>query len=366
MSKRGFFPALILLGGLGWMLPEREAGACTTFCLSRGEEVVYGKNYDWQNGNGYLMVNQRGVAKAALVGPPDRPATWTSKYGSVTFNQWGREFPSGGMNEAGLVVELMWLDGTRYPERDARPALGALEWIQYQLDNFARVSDVVKQAAGTRIVSPAPLHFLVCEKTGRCATVEFLGGKLVAHHGSKLPVPALANHSYQDSLEFLKSRRGEEGARGEEGRITGGRGSLERFARASAMMEDYASRTDTTPVQYAFEILDRVAQGSFTQWSIVYDQRRGRVHFKTRANRSERSVDLRALDFTCGGPLRMIDLEAPGAGDVTRRLGAYTPEKNRDLVVLSYETTPEFRRTPREVVDAIASHPERTTCARKP
>lgn len=355
--------ALILLAGLGAALPPREAGACTTFCLRRGGEVVYGKNYDWQNGNGSVMVNQRGVAKTALVSPPERPASWISKYGSVTFNQWGREFPSGGMNEAGLVVELMWLDETRYPERDARPALGALEWIQYQLDNFARIDAVLRQASRLRIVSSAPLHYLVCEKTGRCATVEFLDGKLVAHHGARLPVPALANHSYADSLSFLESRPAETGG---DGRITGGRGSLERFARASAMMEDYASRTDTTPVQYAFEILDRVAQGSFTQWSIVYDLGRGKVHFKTRANRSVRSIDLRALDFTCGGQLRMIDLEAPGAGDVTRRLAPYTPEKNRDLVFLSYETTPEFRSTPREAVAAIASHPERTSCARKP
>lgn len=356
---------LLLLSGLGSLLPAGEAEACTTFCLRKGEEVVYGKNYDWQNGNGYLMVNQRGVAKAAMISAPDRPASWVSKFGSVTFNQWGREFPSGGMNEAGLVVELMWLDETRYPERDARPALGALEWIQYQLDNFERVDAVVRQASRTRIVSAAPLHYLVCEKTGRCAAVEFLDGKLVAHHGATLPVPALANHSYADSLGFLRSRPDEKGGDGD-GRITGGRGSLERFARASGMMEDYASRTDTTPVQYAFEILDRVAQGSHTKWSIVYDLRRGRVHFKTQANRGQRSVNLRALDFTCGGPLRMIDLEAPGAGDVTLRLAPYTAEKNRDLVFRSHEITPEFRSTPRETVAAIASHPERATCARKP
>lgn len=356
----------ILLSVLGLSLPVHEAGACTTFCLRKGEDVVYGKNYDWQNGNGYLMVNQRGVAKAALVSPPDRPASWVSKYGSVTFNQWGREFPSGGMNEAGLVVELMWLDDTRYPERDARPALGALEWIQYQLDNFERIDAVLQQTSRIRVTSAAPLHYLVCEKTGRCATVEFLDGKLVAHHGATLPVPALANHSYADSLGFLKSRSGEEGGDGRGTGGMGGRGSLERFARASAMMEDYSSRNGTTPVQYAFEILDRVAQGSHTKWSIVYDLRRGRVHFKTQANRSERSVNLRALDFTCGGPLRMIDLEAPGAGDVTLRLAPYTPEKNRDLVFLSHEITPEFRSTPREAIAAIASHPERASCARKP
>jgi choloylglycine hydrolase len=29
--------------------------------------------------------------------------SWISKYGSITFNQYGREFPTGGMNEKGLV-----------------------------------------------------------------------------------------------------------------------------------------------------------------------------------------------------------------------------------------------------------------------
>lgn len=36
---------------------------------------------------------------------------WTSRYASVTFNQWGREFPMDGMNEAGLVVALVGAHG---------------------------------------------------------------------------------------------------------------------------------------------------------------------------------------------------------------------------------------------------------------
>ena len=73
--------------------------------------------------------------------PQEKPASWVSRYGSVTFNQYGREFPNGGMNEAGLVVELMWLDDTTYPATDGRPALDCLEWIQYQLDTAATLSD---------------------------------------------------------------------------------------------------------------------------------------------------------------------------------------------------------------------------------
>jgi choloylglycine hydrolase len=71
----------------------REAVACTTFCYADGGTMVFGRNYDWNIGDGMVVVNKRNVFKHALVEPA--PATWTSKYGSITFNQYGREFPTG-------------------------------------------------------------------------------------------------------------------------------------------------------------------------------------------------------------------------------------------------------------------------------
>ena len=50
-------------------------------------------------GDGLLVVNQRGMVRTALVGPGDRAAKWTSRYGSVTFNQYGRD--SLGRHERG-------------------------------------------------------------------------------------------------------------------------------------------------------------------------------------------------------------------------------------------------------------------------
>ena len=38
-----------------------------------------------------------------------QPARWTSKFGSVTFNQYGKDNPMGGVNERGLVIEVMEL-----------------------------------------------------------------------------------------------------------------------------------------------------------------------------------------------------------------------------------------------------------------
>jgi len=66
--------------------------------------VLFGRNYDWNFGDGLIFVNKRGVAKTSSGSESPNPAKWISRYGSVTFNQYGRENPTGGMNEAGLVV----------------------------------------------------------------------------------------------------------------------------------------------------------------------------------------------------------------------------------------------------------------------
>ena len=94
----------------------------------------------------------------------------------------------------GLVVELMWLDETIYPKPDERPAIGVLQWIQYQLDNCATIEEVIATDKTVRIVSKGtPLHYLVADAKGNAATIEFLNGKMVVHKGSELPMAVLTN-----------------------------------------------------------------------------------------------------------------------------------------------------------------------------
>ena len=87
---------------------------CTTFVLHQGDRLIFGRNLDWYSGTGLVMVNSRNLEKVALVNSSEKPVKWVSKFGSVTFNQIGRELPFGGINESGLVVEHMTLDGTVY------------------------------------------------------------------------------------------------------------------------------------------------------------------------------------------------------------------------------------------------------------
>ena len=343
--------AFLLTAAIFVLQPVPESSACTTFCLKRGSNAVFGKNYDWSVGDGMVMVNKRGVAKTAALPPQEKPAQWVSKYGSVTFNQYGREFPNGGMNEAGLAIELMWLDQTRYPDADGRPALGCLEWIQYQLDNFATAGEVARNAGRLRISSDAKVHYLACDKGGSCAAVEFIDGKPVVHAGASLPARALTNHPYEDSLRFRDRNRGD-------AKALQGIGSLQRFARASERVEDYRGGD---AVRYAFDTLDDVAQGSYTRWSIVYELKAGRIHWRTRENRRIRSVALSAFDFSCTTPVKLLDI-GNGEGNVARLFADYTPEANRRLVTSSVRQTEFLANMPPAAVAEAARHPETTSC----
>lgn len=350
MNKRSLTSAfLVFTLGASWI--AREAQACTTFCLHKGPRALFGKNYDWSVPDGLLVVNKRGVEKIALLPPSERPARWVSKHGSVTFNQYGREFPNGGMNEAGLAVEIMWLDETRWPDPDSRPSLGSLEWIQYQLDNFSTTGEVVQHLGDLRVTSEAQVHYLACDRSGACVTVEFLNGKPVHHKGAR----ALANHTYADSLRFLERSRGKAEA-------LEGRGSLQRFARAATTAERFAEKGGKDPIRLAFDTLDDVAQGDYTKWSIVYDLPARRIHWRTLGNRSMRFVELKAFDFSCASPVKVLDINT-GQGNVTARFSNYTPEVNRSLVERSVRKTEFLAGMPPEEITEIARQPESTSCA---
>lgn len=328
--------------------------ACTTFCLKNKGEVLFGKNYDWMIGDGMLFVNKRGVSKTSALEDEKNLAKWVSKYGSVTFNQYGWESPSGGMNEAGLVIELMWLDDTQYPKADDRPAIDVLEWIQYNLDTAATADEVIKNSETVRIASPIKLHYLVNDKNGNSATIEFLDGKLAAHTGEKLPFAALANDTYKKSLEYSQKMT-----------MTAGEGSLDRFSRAASKTKEFEMRqpkTEKEAIDYAFGILSNVAQTNSTQWSIVYDQKRGRIYFRTKQMPQIKSVDIKTFDYECGSEVKILDMNSKESGDVASLFKEYTRAANRDLIERSFNGTPFLKDVPATVKDGYASYPEKFTC----
>src|SRR5277367_2891798 len=85
-----------------------DSQACSSFLLESMDRPVVAKNFDMPSGHGLIVVNKRNLSKVAMAN--GNPVQWISKYGSVTFNQVSRDLPQGGLNEKGLVVEVLMLD----------------------------------------------------------------------------------------------------------------------------------------------------------------------------------------------------------------------------------------------------------------
>ncbi len=344
-----FFALLTLL-----LLFLPAARACTTFRVRSDEHLLFGQNYDWDVDAGLVVVNKRGLAKISFNQAPSM--TWTSKYGSVTFNQYGIEFPIGGMNEKGLVIATMWLNATKYEPQDERPGLNVLQWIQYHLDTSETVEDIA--TSDVRIAPYAPgigLHYLVADATGDVAAIEVLRGKQIVHRGESLPVPVLTNNTYAESLEHLRQHNGFGG----ELPMPERRDSLSRFVRAAAGIE--ADRPG--PAADKLSILEAAGDPVRTQWSIVYDLKHGRIVWRTKANPEIRRVSMSEFDFECGSPRKIIDIHL-GAGYVSPTFMDLAPHVNLELVTTAFRNTPRANldKTPEPVLKAVAGYPDTVHC----
>ncbi|MCK5799100.1 MAG: linear amide C-N hydrolase [Deltaproteobacteria bacterium] len=344
-------------------LTPSPVDACTAFGLVRGRHIVVGKSYDWHNEDGLLVVNKRGVVKRALLlrAKNARPAHWTSRFGSVTFNQYGRELPLGGINERGLVVEILWLASARYGNLNAhQQTVNELSFIQYLLDTAATTSDAIVAASQLQIARAyARVHYLVCDRGGRCATLEHLGGRLEVHHGPALNWPLLTNTTYRVAQRHLATHRGFGGKK----TIPKNSTSLSRFVRAASLLRTAAKVHGIKAlVARAFSILKSVRVRRFSRWNIVYDPTHLRIHLRLVDHPAlpTLTVDVAKQDFRCDQPSTLLDI----TGALTNKRGIwlpYTRSLNEKLIKASLRKL--GNPLPAVTIKKLARYPERLRCS---
>jgi penicillin V acylase-like amidase (Ntn superfamily) len=372
-AQKKFNPLIILIGIL-LLFNYSLVYPCTTFVLKNDRNLLFGRNLDWHIGTGLLITNQRNIEKIALVDSAENPIKWISKYGSITFNQVGRDLPYGGMNEAGLVVEHMSLPKTKYPAKDDRQSIQACQWIQYQLDNCATVEDVINSDKILRIVDDISLfHFLICDRLGNAAVIEFLNGTMIVKAGEQLPLTALANSTYEESITSFVTKANTAYDR-----------SLYNFCTASNMIENYTSNKVSDDIAYSFDILKSVAQGYSTKWSIVYDIKNLKVYFKIfetptlietqiiflkeEGSAETKIIDLTEFDFKCSSPSLVMDLEIDKEGVVNSYFTEYTTDINKKYISKAFDYFWRFGvpiNISDEELNYLAKYPENFNCINK-
>ena len=103
--------------------------------------------------------------------------------------------------------------------------------------------------------------------------------------------------------------------------------------------------------------------GAYTKWSIIYDLRNERVYFKTLSKPKLKYVDLRAIDFSCGTPVRALDLNLNAAGNVHTSFGNYTRPMNYELIKKALKQTNLHTNDSDELIRFRAAYPESTRCS---
>ncbi len=345
MKSIKYYSLLSILAAL-FLLPP-GADACTRVLHIFKEKglVITGRNMDW-----YVRypstfwkfpegMQRSGLSKA-------NPAKWVSKYGSLVLVQTtaGQSAATDGMNEKGLVANLLYLAETEYPKRDvSKYGVTTSIYIQYLLDNFATVKEAVdallKDAIQIvpvpipNIDKPSTLHISISDKTGDSAIIEFLGGKTVIHHSKDYDVMTnspifekqLALCEYWDEI-------------GGNTFLPGTRRSADRFVRAKYYNKMLPEAKDYREAVAAVMSVLRNTSSPFgepdpnkpniskTLWRIIHDQTNLISFYESTVSPNVVWVRMEALDFSKNSPVKVLNVDDSNlTGDVTDKFSKSEP-----------------------------------------
>ena len=310
--------------------------SCFTFLFHSEETLLVGHNLD-ENMKvpGLIVINPRGISKenisysdikAGEKTSSSRRLRWVSKYGSLTYNVFGKEFPDGGLNEAGLYVGEMTLMGTKWPDGGDAARMYHNNWMQYLLDNLATVDEVLSSLSIALPEGHCQWHFFFADKSGKVAVVEFLEGKPVVYSGEKLPYMVLGNDRYDLELKDIINYDGFGGAKNPDPRYEK---EDPRFRWAALMFRKHEKKEP--PVDFAFKALKKVDLGN-NKWALVYDIPGKKLYFKTSEQPSLKWIDIAALDFSCSKQVRAMNIHQAAEGDSTGRFTVLDNERNAEAV----------------------------------
>lgn len=318
-SLTKIFPSLLLPLAIN----HSDSHACTRLVYHGPDNtVITARTMDFRTEiPADLWLFPRGIKRTGLTGV--NTIEWTSKYGSLAASSFNIA-TSDGMNEKGLVANVLWLVETKYPQFDGtRPGLAVSLWVQYVLDNFATVTEAVKELSQEKFVVVSdkipgteifvPLHLSISDASGDSAIFEYIDGKLVIHHDPNYTVMTnspvfekqLALYEYWREIGGLSM-------------LPGTNRAADRFVRASFYLGVIPKTSDVrTALAAVFSVIRNCSVPfgisipeqpniSTTQWRAVSDHKHLTYYFDRVTSPNVFSVDLRKLDFNEGSPIKKL------------------------------------------------------------
>lgn len=321
----GLLAGLVLFAAVSVVRPHAASACSRATYLGPEDIVITTRSNDWlgsQHSN--IWIYPKGLERDGNAGADS--LQWTSKYGSVTVGGWDAT-TIDGMNEAGLVANVLYLTESNYGSpAPGKKALSLSAWGQYVLDNFATTKEAVEalKKSPFYIVAPSTpdgqagtAHLSISDPSGDSAIFEYLDGRLVIHHGRQYQVMTnsptfdqqLALTAYWDTI-------------GGTTMLPGTNRASDRFVRASFYVKAIPQTTDINEaLASAFGVIRNVSVPlgistpgqpniSSTQWRTVSDQKNKVYYFESPRSPYIFWIPLAELDFSAKAPVRTIRLTA--------------------------------------------------------
>ena len=315
---------LFMLASAGLM----DAYACTRVVYVGPEQTVLtGRTMDFSiDIPANLWIFPRGMERHGQAG--SNSLTWTSKYGSVAASSWDIATPDG-MNEKGLVANMLWLVSSTYPQftKDSeQTGLTIAAWAQYALVNFATVAEAVaafRQQDFVVVTDFIPgtdkfttVHLSLSDARGDSAILEYIDGQLVIHHDSSYQV--MTNDPvFEQQLAINQYWQGIPGTTF----LPGTNRAADRFVRASYYLQAIPQTTDARiAAASVFSVIRNVSVPygistpdqphiSNTRWRSVADQKNRLYYFENVLTPNVMWVDLKKINFQPGQPVKKLSLD---------------------------------------------------------
>lgn len=304
-----------------------EYEACTRVVYKGPENtVITARSMDWRDEiPANLWILPKGIERTGEVGSLSEK--WKSRYGSIVSTSWDIA-SSDGMNEKGLVANLLWLGESQYPKfnpKGKQKGIAISLWAQYFLDNFATVKEAVEYAQKETFVIVSDyipgterfttIHLSLSDASGDNAVFEYINGKLVIHHSPEYTV--MTNSPvFNEQLALNNYWKGIPGTV----MLPGTNRAADRFVRASYYINAIPQTSDPrTAVASVFSVIRNcsVPYGissetepniSSTRWRSVSDQKNLVYYFETVFTPNTFWVDLKDFDLSSKGKVMKLDL----------------------------------------------------------
>lgn len=308
--------------------------------------------------------------------PECQDYSWKAKYGFISMNVKDFNFPTDGMNEAGLSAAALMLYSTKFANKSSLHASTkpiVTSYVAYTLGNYATVKEA-REGLNDVMLGPIdayvmdavakmnfpyafiPIHLALHDKNGDSAVIEVVNGKT---HFYDNPNGVMTNDPiFPKQLQALEKFRNTS-RMGTVSTYPGDYSSTSRFIRSTVLRDQikdekwpagasYSHTSSETQkiINWAGNIIGTVSLplgSETTQWSVIRDHSASVWYFKSAEEQYLNRIDLKKIDFN----------NMTSRNEIPLRSNAWFNDRTDEMIGRASSRSHSIDLPPRSVIERL-------------